>query len=218
MVSQGMKAELNFYGGHSLGGAMMPDYVFENAAETADGMLLLGSFITRKYKTGTTAEGRPQVEFPVPTLTIGGELDGLCRIPRITEALYTQVTFDENPGEAAGLMPVTVIAGMNHMEFASGEIPPFVKDNDLQAEISEDEAQALAVKDMAAFLGSRVYPTKTSYLQQIKDRVAESTAFTQPITDALIMESYQQFLPPCYCETPVRRECFSERCPHSLTG
>lgn len=85
----GMKAELQFYAGHSLGGAMIPDYVNDEVAETATGMFLFGAFLTRKFKTGQTAEGRPQVEFPVPTLTVGGELDGLaryvcrCRMPFI---------------------------------------------------------------------------------------------------------------------------------------
>jgi hypothetical protein len=111
-----------FYSGHSLGGAMMPDYVADNVADTADAMVLMGSFITRKYKTGKTEEGRPQVEFPVPTLTVGGELDGLCRISRITEALYTQVAFHEDPSFATDNLPVVVIEGMNHMQFASGAI------------------------------------------------------------------------------------------------
>lgn len=91
-----MNAEFNFYGGHSLGGAMMPDYVAKSAADTADGMVLMGSFLGRIYKTGSTLEGRPQVEYPVPTLTIGGELDGLCRVTRIAENLYTQVTLSLN--------------------------------------------------------------------------------------------------------------------------
>jgi hypothetical protein len=115
MEDQGMVADNHYYGGHSLGGAMMPDYVHDNAP-TADGMVLMGAFLSRKFKTATTAEGRPQVAYPVSTLTIGAELDGLCRVSRVVEALYTQVTYSEDPVSAAGLMPVTIIAGMNHME------------------------------------------------------------------------------------------------------
>jgi hypothetical protein len=186
---------------------MMPTYVNETVADSAAGVVLMGSFITRAFKTGKTSEGRPQVEFPVPTLTIGGELDGLCRISRITEALYTQITFDENPDIAASTLPVTVIPGMNHMQFASGEIPPFVKGSDLQHEISEDEAQAIAVADAAAFMGSIVFPGESSYSTALLARVEESTAFVQPLTDAFLMESYQQYLPPCYCETEVSMDC-----------
>jgi hypothetical protein len=200
MVGQGMDAQFDFYAGHSLGGAMMPDYVNDHAADTADGQILMGAFLTRKFKTGSTAEGRPQVEYPVSTLTIGGELDGLCRLTRISEALYTQVTFAADPESARDLMPVTVIPGMNHMEFASGEIPSFVLDHDLRAEISEDQAQKEATYDMAAFLNSKVYPDNSVYISALRTRVQESVEFTQPIIDAFLMESYEQFLPPCYCE------------------
>jgi len=116
--------------------------------------------------------------------------------------LYSQVTFAADPDLAAATLPVTVIPGMNHMEFASGVPPEFVKANDLQAEITEDQAHELVVADMSAFLNSIVYPSVPSYLESLKARVKESQDFTQPITDALIMESYEQFLPPCYCETP----------------
>ena len=166
----------------------------------------------------------------MPSLTIGGELDGLCRVTRIAENLYTQVllheqrvtssqivltknssycttcqnqiTFSSDPDAASAYMPVTVIPGMNHMEFASGDIPKFVLDNDLQPDIDEDEAQSLVVEDASAFMGSIINPSDSSFLDQLKSRVKESTDFTQPIIDALIMESYEQFLPPCYCETP----------------
>jgi len=203
MQALGMDAEYTFHGGHSLGGAMTPDYVADalvDAPGSIHGMVLMGSFMTRKYKSGSTAEGRPQVEFPVPSLTISGELDGLCRLTRIAEALYTQVTFAADPARAAAYMPVTVVPGMNHMEFASGEAPEFVKQSDLQAEVSEDDAQAMVVKDVAAFLGSIVY-NSADYSSFISQRVAESTQFVQPIVDGLLMEGYEQFLPACYCET-----------------
>jgi hypothetical protein len=41
-----------------------------HALDEAKGLLLMGAFLTREYKTGSTAEGRPQVEYPVPTLTV----------------------------------------------------------------------------------------------------------------------------------------------------
>lgn len=199
MKLQGMKAEYTFYGGHSLGGAMLPDYV-NSVKDTAKGMVLLGAFMTRKFKTATTSSGRPQVSFPVPSLTIGGELDGLCRISRISEALYTQVTYANSPSAAAKQMPVTVVEGMNHMEFASGVAPSFVSSNDLQAEITESQAHKLVVADMSAFLTGLATGSSSAW-STISSRVAASTKFTQPIIDALLMEGYFQFLPPCFCET-----------------
>jgi hypothetical protein len=187
-----------FYGGHSLGGAMMPDYVL--TVDDAKGQVLMGSFLTRKFKTEATPEGRPQYAFPVPTLTIGGELDGLCRLTRIAEALYTQVTFSGDPVAAAQALPVTVIAGMNHYEFASGSSPPaFVAANDLRAEISEEQAHALVAADTVAFLAPLLGVGDWSALAA---RSAASAAFVQPVVDAFLMEGYAEYLPPCLCEEP----------------
>lgn len=200
MVNQGMKAQFKFYAGHSLGGAMMPDYVNTEVPTTANGMFLFGAFLTRSFKTGHTSSGRPQVQFPVPSLTVGGELDGLARLSRIVEALYSQVTFSENPSKATLFMPVTIVGGMNHMQFASGEAPSFVKKNDLQSDVTEEVAHSAVVSDVAAFLGSLVYPTQSKYASTLKTRVQQSTTFAQPLVDALLVESYEEFLPPCYCE------------------
>lgn len=198
MVKQGApKVSKTFISGHSLGGAMIPDFVQGDFHDTADAVVLLGSFITRKFKTGKTDAGRPQVEFPVPVLTVGAELDGLCRITRISEALYSQITFHANPDYATDNMPVVVIDGMNHMQFASGEPPSFVKSNDIKAELSEADAHIAVVSDVAAFLDG-IY--KESPSDVLRNRVAESTKYVQPIVDSLLMEGYEQFLPPCYCE------------------
>ena len=78
------------------------------------------------------------MEFPVPVLTIGAELDGLCRLTRIAEALYTQVTFAEDSATATRAMPVTTIAGMSHMQFATGDAPSHVKALDFQPEVSQN--------------------------------------------------------------------------------
>ena len=97
-------------------------------------------------------------------------------------------------------MPVTIVEGMNHMQFGSGEAPSFVLKNDLQSEVSEETAHKAVVADVAAFLGSLVYPTKSSYGSTISRRVEESTIMVQPLIDALLTESYEHFLPPCYCD------------------
>lgn len=48
----------------------------------------MGSFLTRKFRTGVTSEGRPQYVYPIATLTIGAELDGLCRVTRIGNQFF----------------------------------------------------------------------------------------------------------------------------------
>jgi hypothetical protein len=39
----------------------------------------------------------------------------------------------------------------------------------------------------------------------IEERASESSLFVQPIVDALLMEGYMQFTPPCYCEAKVTK-------------
>ena len=68
MSSQGMKSDVKvFFGGHSFGGAVLQDYV-KNNAKSAGGQILMGSFLLRKHQNDS---------YPVPTMAIGGELDGL---------------------------------------------------------------------------------------------------------------------------------------------
>jgi hypothetical protein len=98
-------------------------------------------------------------------------------------------------------MPVTIVEGMNHMQFGSGEAPSFVLENDLQADVTEDVAHAAVVADVTAFLSALVYPSQSTYRATISSRVQESSALVQPLVDALITESYENFLPPCYCDS-----------------
>ena len=77
-------------------------------------------YLADKYQSSSAAERATWTKW---VMWANSELDGLCRISRIVEALYTQITFDENPDDQTDYMPVTVIEGMNHMQFASGEPP-----------------------------------------------------------------------------------------------
>eukprot|EP00466_Bigelowiella_natans_P011937 jgi/Bigna1/81309/fgenesh1_pg.79_\ len=120
--------------------------------EDVKGMVLLGSFLTRKYKKNRFPN-TPQYEFPVPTLTVGGELDGLSRITRITESLHTQVTMSASKHPEREL-PVVVLPGVSHMQFASGTPPSLVKKRDLRAEVTEEEAHDAIASDVAAFLSA----------------------------------------------------------------
>jgi hypothetical protein len=66
--------------------ATLQDYLMNNTGATgAVGQILHGGFLQRKYVNA------PAFTYTVPTLTIGGELDGLSRVTRIAEAFYQQV-------------------------------------------------------------------------------------------------------------------------------
>jgi len=111
-----------FYGGHSQGSVFIQEFVKDEAwgnsrtiPHEAAGQILMGGFLARKSLT-------PEFDYPVPTLTLAGELDGLARVTRMAESAYHQRGRDD--------FPVVVLRGVNHMQFASGEPPMNVKKND----------------------------------------------------------------------------------------
>ena len=76
----------------------------------------------------------------MPTLAIGGELDGLNRVSRMMEEYYHRIAIAPDRQVAVATFPVIVVKGMNHFEFASGSMPLLVREQDLKAEISFDNA------------------------------------------------------------------------------
>ncbi|ETO10088.1 hypothetical protein RFI_27289 [Reticulomyxa filosa] len=85
-----------FIGGHSLGGASLQawiyanqyDYMEKTGIKTIAGQVLMGAFIQRQFRNQTT---QLVSNYSIPTLTIGGSLDGLCRVSRIIEQVYVQL-------------------------------------------------------------------------------------------------------------------------------
>ena len=58
-----------YIGGHSLGGIMLETYINDHP-DLASGIILLGSYLPDLF-------GDVSNQFPVPVLTVVGELDGL---------------------------------------------------------------------------------------------------------------------------------------------
>jgi len=194
----GMKAQKKIYAGHSEGGAMLQLWT-PYTKDTVDAQILLGSFITRAFKNDY------HFSYPVPTLTVGAELDGLCRVTRIAEAYYTQlidpynVDIDSNNKK----FPVTIISGASHMQFASGIPPDFVYEHDLAPEISYDEAHELIAQDMSDYMSSLIIDAKDSEesMTRLQTRLKKTATFVNPIIEALNLEGYHNFRPPCLCNT-----------------
>jgi len=132
LISAGMSESTRcFVSGHSLGGAMLQMWSHDNPTKPV-AQILLGSFITREYKTSEYL-----FNYSVPTLTIGGELDGQCRVTRIAEAFYTQLLDETEVSTSVSDFPVVVEIGVSHMQFASGDPPTAVKEHDLLPEVTE---------------------------------------------------------------------------------
>ena len=172
-----------FFAGHSLGGALLQGYTYEHDQE-APGQILLGSYLQRKYRN---------VTYPIPTLTVSGELDGLCRVTRIMEAVYHQVIHGKSPNTS---FPVVVVEGMNHFQVASGEPPFLVMDRDLKPEISEDVAHSTVATLMAAFIATRM--GNLSRFDVISAAMQKTKTFVQPLIKGYEMEGFYNFKPPCY--------------------
>lgn len=194
----GMKATKRFYAGHSEGGAMLQLWT-PNTKDIIDAQILLGSFITRAFKTNY------HFSYPIPTLTIGAELDGLCRVTRIAEAYYTQLIDPYNTDFVLNQknFPVTIILGATHMQFASGTPPEFVYEHDLAPEISYDTAHSLIAQDMADYMSSLISEAKDSEesASRLETRLDQTETFIDPIIEALQLEGYHNFRPPCLCDT-----------------
>ena len=192
MKSQGMNTSILFFAGHSLGGAMLQDYVHSNP-NGIKGQILMGSYLERKYKDQS---------YPIPTATMGGELDGLTRVTRLMESYYHYI-LNPYPGNEPNLFPVVVIPGMSHMQFASGSPPFLVREKDLKPEISYNEAHSITANLTTAFmrsvLGGETNPNRSKYIQQYIDSTGD---FLKPLLLAFEMEGYYHFKPPCYDDPP----------------
>lgn len=181
-----------FYGGHSLGGPMLENYLnktYDDPALKPVGQVLMGAFIMRNYFNTSW-------KYPVPTLTIGGELDGLCRVTRIAEGYQHQIDFAPDFTKAVQTYPVVVNLGQSHWQFASGTPPPLVKERDLKPEISDTQARQEIAKSTTAFMLMRM--GDNSQFQTLVDMVQATGTFVKPITDAFIEEGSYHIKPPCY--------------------
>jgi len=167
-------------------------------AGPAVGVILLGAFLSRRFRSGGSFDAEaPQYAYPVPVLTVGGTLDGLARVTRIAEASHTHIAMASDPWAAGLRLPVTLVEGMSHMQFASGRAPRHIVERDLLPEVSQHDAHRAVAEDMAAFFAC-VLEENYGALER---RVRESSALVRPLIEALKLEGYHHFLPPCQCRS-----------------
>ena len=171
-----------FLSGHGLGG-IASQILARKHLNKIFGQILIGSYLERKYRSSTEI-------YPISTLTLSGELDGLTRVTRIIEAFYFYSTYPHF---------TLIIPGMNHMNVASGKPPNRIIRNDISSEINETIAHqqlAILICDYMNMLLNN--QTTTSLLEYNFDR---TKLFSQPYFDASKLEGSYHFLPPCYNQT-----------------
>jgi len=99
LSQQGANISTVFVVGHSLGGFMGQDFLAENATGIK-GLVLLGKFMKFQYQD-------PQINFPVPVLTISGELDGLSKITRLAMSFNQMLRHPQAKGHLR--FPVAIV-------------------------------------------------------------------------------------------------------------
>ena len=186
-----------FFIAHSVGGIAIQKYL-KSFPERAKGQILMGSFLDKWYLSDLNDQGQTIIEFPVPTLTIGGTLDGLARITRIAAAFWYQQI---NPSQKSDLdrFPVVAIDGATHMQFASGEATSFVADFDLKPLIKDEEVHKQVGQLVSHFISSKLTDiTPENHAQFLVEKCQETQKKLQPIIDAFVLEGYNGFKPACY--------------------
>ena len=171
-----------FLGGHSLGGITSQDLAIKYQNITL-GQILVGSFLQMKYQSTENI-------YPVSTLTLSGELDGLTGVTRIIESFYFFSTFPHF---------TVIIPGMNHMDPASGLPTPSILRNDTPSEIGETVAhQQLAIL-ICDYINMRL--DKQIMTPLLAYNLNQTKLFSQPYLNALQLEGSYHILPPCYNKT-----------------
>ena len=167
-----------FLGGHSLGGITSQALAFKHVNQLA-GQILIGSFLERKYRASNAT-------YPVSTLTLSGELDGLTRVTRIIESFHFYAAYPHF---------TLVIPGMNHMDAASGQPSSHVLKNDIPSEINETIAHVQLALRMCDYIGMRL--NNQTSTPMLEDNLKQTKLFAEPYLDALNLEGFYHFLPPC---------------------
>eukprot|EP00992_Anisonema_acinus_P009513 TRINITY_DN5733_c0_g1_i1.p1 TRINITY_DN5733_c0_g1~~TRINITY_DN5733_c0_g1_i1.p1 ORF type:complete len:541 (-),score=133.05 TRINITY_DN5733_c0_g1_i1:61-1629(-) len=187
LTAEGFKGK-TFFAGHSLGGAMLQDWVFSNS-DKGVGQILMGASLQRKYRNKT---------FPLPTLAAAGELDGLYRITRMAEEYY-------NRQKELQRFPVVVIKGMDHMQWATGKVPLLVSKEDLQPEITNSAALTAGSTIIANFIADVL--GSSSAKAAVAEQVSSTKNLIQPIITAYLLEGAR------YWNDPQQKGGPAEDCP-----
>jgi hypothetical protein len=182
-----------FVGGHSIGGTTIQGYAEKHSDELA-GQVLLGSFVSRKSLQSIV----------VPTLSVGGELDGLARASRFAQAYYTQITTADDREAARSRLPVVILPGVTHMQFASGEPPLLVRERDLVPEVTYEAAHSSIASVVSSFFHSRTSTGSVAALQKHLDSTEE---FVAPLVEAMLLEGNYNLKKPCYEDEKDSSKC-----------
>jgi len=200
MYAAGMPKDTKLYfGGHSLGTVFLQMWCVGDSR--CLGQILTGGFIARKNYS-------PSFDFKIPTLTMGGSLDGLARVTRtVAESYYQQITV-AGKGEN---FPVAVIEGMNHYQWGSEQPPTLERKRDIQAELSIEQAHTKAAAIAGDWL-QKLYGVAGAG-EKVKAAVARTGEFVAPLIAAYEYEGSRSFNGAAQIGGPGAKKCVQGGCP-----
>ncbi|CAL1535766.1 unnamed protein product [Lymnaea stagnalis] len=139
----GMKQDSDvFLAAHGHVGHLAADYA-QAVPHTLRGLILLGTFLPRRFNV---------VSFPLPVLTLVGEIDGVTRITRVAQTLQAMIrSANFDPGLAVQ-SPLIILEGSNHEVFILDRLPSQLHTLDIESEVDKTDGMETAANMTALFL------------------------------------------------------------------
>ena len=181
-----------FVAGHSLGGESLQGWTYANQFNyktsigidcTYKGQILLNAYINRRYRDKNTTLLK---NYTIPTISLGGEWDGLVHETRMFEQYYVQLILptispnsssqEQNRTRNNIDWPVIVVRGASHMQASSitGEygtdVPSFVLKHDLKANIPYNQTHQEYAKYITAFIRLQLGTTTATKKETIQNK------------------------------------------------
>ncbi|XP_023337662.1 uncharacterized protein LOC111708496 [Eurytemora carolleeae] len=175
-----------YLAGHSLGGVMLEQYLQseENMAQYS-GVILFGSYLT-DFLFGIDNG------YEVPALTVIGSIDGLSLTYALRE--WKESAEAETALGVTNKYPVYIADGVNHAQVGSGEVPDFVKERDIAAKMSDEDAHVVYAEIVKSFLILQNQDISDSTdikiaLEKTEELKAYTAEFLAPFITASLMET-----------------------------
>ncbi|XP_060068236.1 uncharacterized protein LOC132548391 [Ylistrum balloti] len=162
-----------FLAGHGTSGLPVQLYASIYPAEV-DGILLYNSYLRQGQ----------MITFPVPILTISGDLDGVNRITQIADMLIDNIdgTDDDDDNSLLQRSPIVVLEGVNHGSLITGELPENLKMADVKSDLPVDRAIDKISHITTTFLVKTVDKDTTSTTSLLNES-RKTLTLLQPIVD-----------------------------------
>lgn len=199
-----------FIAGHSLGA---------NAAQI-EGFQNKESYLAA-FNFGASIERVYNVTYPLPILSVNGEMDGLQRISRVGEAFFNHFDRQRKPvSQGVWDHPIAIVKGMNHLQFADGVDPPIVVKNlDLKPDVDTKQAHETVGSIVANFLcihfcglenkfsaesdANALPPVVANSLSALTDSVVATRQFLGPMLEAFRLEGSPNLYHICNSDKPA---------------